>query len=140
MASGQQLFAALEKNRNRECAFFHKKRFHNEASTATDYISVCLYKLYGVEILQRFDAYFQDLTKDTTQKNDQPYYNDELELNEALQDDIDLEWMLEEDKLSTRKQVKFYEQYDTSIASFKTMDHIKDSDKIDLTTNMDLES
>ena len=82
---------------------FYKKRYHNEASTVVDHIPAYFYKLYGERVLQIFDPYFQDLARDVIQKEDQLYYNDELELNEAIQDYIDLEWMLEEDQPSTRK-------------------------------------
>ena len=71
-----------------------------------------------------FDPYFQDLAREATQKDDKPYYDNELELNEAIQDDIDLEWILEEDQLSTRKRVKFYEQDDISMASLKIIDYV----------------
>ena len=97
----------------------YKLKYHNEVSTVADHIPAYFLKLYRKGVLQIFDLYFQDLAREAMWKDDQLYYDDELELNEVIQDDIDLEWILEEDQPLTRKIVKFYEQDDASMASLK---------------------
>ena len=48
--------------------------------------------------------------------------------------------MLEEDQTSTRKRVKFYEQDDESMVSFKTTDYVKGSNDISSITGMETDN
>ena len=88
---GHTLFIALEKNRNSTYTLFYKKRFHEEASTIADHLPAYFYKLYGEEVLCIFDPYYQDLAKEATWINQKPYYEDDLELYNAITDTADIE-------------------------------------------------
>ena len=61
--------------------------------------------MYWDGVLSLFDPYYYNLEKDTKWINNKPYYDDQIELNEAMNDDIDLEWMIKEDKPSIKKRV-----------------------------------
>ena len=91
--SGQLLFIALEKNKCSIYLLFYKKHFHDKISIVADYLLAYFLKLYGNNILSIFDLYFQDLAKDTTWVNNQSYYEDDLELYEAINNTVDLEWI-----------------------------------------------
>ena len=56
-----------------------------------DHLPAYFLHLYGEEVLSLFDLYYQDLAKDAKWIERQPYYEEELELNEAINDDVDLE-------------------------------------------------
>ena len=56
-----------------------------------DHLPTYFLKIYGSDILSIFDLYFQDLAIDATWVDDQPYYVDDLELYEAINDTVDLE-------------------------------------------------
>ena len=75
-------------------------------------------------IQKKLDTTIKIATKDVKWIEEQPYYKEELELNEAINNDIDLEWMIKE-KLAAKKRVRIYEEDDATIASYKTTDYIK---------------
>ena len=56
-----------------------------------DYLPAYFLKLYRERVLSLFNPYYQDLVKDAKWINDQLYYNNKIELNEAINDYIDLE-------------------------------------------------
>ena len=87
--AGQLLFITLEKNKNRIYTLLYKKRFHKEVSIITDYLPAYFYKLYGNEALRIFEPYYQDLAKDATWIDNQLYYEDDLELHNAINDTVD---------------------------------------------------
>ena len=64
------------------------------------------------------------MAKDATWINNQLYYEDDLELYNAINDTIDLEWIEEEEQSSNKKRVWVYKQDDTSMTSFKTLDYV----------------
>ena len=78
------------------------------------------------------------MAKDATWINEQPYYEDDLELHNTINDIADVEWMEDVELLSTKKQVRVYEQDDTSIKSFKTTDYINgaESDADSIVTDL----
>ena len=88
---GQSLFVALEKNKRSIYSLFYKKHFYDEASIVVDYLLAYFLKLYGNNVLSIFDPYFQDLAKDATWVDNQLYYDNDLELYEAINDTVDLE-------------------------------------------------
>ena len=47
-----------------------------------------------------------------------------MELNEAMNDHVDLEWIIE-DKPTAKKYIRIYEEDNTMIASFKITDYLK---------------
>ena len=75
-------------------------------------------------MLRIFDLYYQDLAKEVTWIDEQPYYEDDLELYNAITDTADIEWIEDAKPLSTKKRVRVYEQDDTSIKLFKTTDYV----------------
>ena len=89
--AGQLLFIALEKNKNGIYILLYKKRIHEEASTIVDYLPIYFYILYGDKILHIFEPYYQDLAKDATWIDKQPYYEDNLELHKVINNKVDLE-------------------------------------------------
>ena len=80
-------------------------KFHEEASIVIDYIPAYFYKLYREKVLAIFAPYYQDIAKEARQINVQFYYEDELKLNEVINNNVDLEQMLEEEKSLAKKQV-----------------------------------
>ena len=67
------------------------------------------------------------MAKDATWIDDQPYYEDDLELYNAINNTVDLKWIEEEEQPSNKKRVQAYEQDDTSMTSFKTSDYVPGS-------------
>ena len=56
-----------------------------------DHLPTYFLKLYRVGVLSIFILYYQDLAREAKWINKQLYYNDELELNEAINNNVDLE-------------------------------------------------
>ena len=124
----QELFIALEKNRTSTFTLFYEKKFHKEAIIA-DHLPAYFHKLHGDEVLQIFELYFQDLVKDTTQIGKKLYYDNDLELYNAINDIVDLEWMEEADQPSIKTRIQVYEQDKASMTSFKITDYIASRDE-----------
>ena len=123
---GQKLFIVIEKNRQGSCTLFYRKKFYEEASIVADHLLAYFLHLYGEGVLLLFDPYYQDLAKDAKWIEEQPYYEEELELNEAINDDVDLKWIIEE-KLAAKKRVRIYKEDNVTMASYKTIDYINNS-------------
>ena len=87
----QKISVTLEKNLQGTCALFYRKKYYEEARTVSYHIPAYFFKLHGEEVLNIFNLHFQDLSRETQWKEDQPHCEDELELNEAINDTIDLE-------------------------------------------------
>ena len=107
--SKQSLFMAFEKNKRGTYLLFYKKYFHKEVSTVVDYLPVYFLKLYRNNVLFIFNLYFQDLAKDATWVDNQLYYEDDLELHEAINDIVDLEWIENVKQPTNKKRVRIYE-------------------------------
>ena len=56
-----------------------------------DHLPAYFLKLYSSDVLSIFDLYFQDLATDATWVDNKPYYVDDLELHEAINNIVDLE-------------------------------------------------
>ena len=91
-----------------------------------DHLPAYFLHLYREGVLSLFDLYYQDLAKDAKQIEGQLYCEEELELNEAINDDVDLEWMIKE-KPAAKKRVRIYKENDVTIASYKTTDYVNNS-------------
>ena len=76
------------------CILYSAEKIHKEASTVVDYVPAYFFHLYREGILSIFDLYYQDLAKEAKQINGQLYCKDELELNKAIKDDVDLEQII----------------------------------------------
>ena len=99
---GQKLFISIEKNHQGLYTLFYRKNFYKEASTVVDHLPAYFLHLYREGVLSLFDPYYQDLAKDAKWIEGQPCYEEELELNEAINDDVDLKWMIEEKLVAKR--------------------------------------
>ena len=107
---------------------FYKKRFYEEASMITDHLQAYFHKLYKNNTLQIFDPYYQDLAKDAIQIDKQLYHKEDLKLQNAIDNIVNLEWIEDEDQLSLKKRVQVYKQDNASMTSFKTTDYIARGD------------
>ena len=99
----------MEKNKSDSYTLFYRKKIHKEASTVADHLPAYFLKLYRNDILPIFDPYFQDLVRDATWVDDQPYYEDNLELYKVINDTVDLEWIENVEQPAMKKRVYIYE-------------------------------
>ena len=70
--------------------------------------------------------YYQNLAKEVKWIEGQPYYKEELELNKAINDNVDLEQIIDE-KLTTKKRVRIYKEDNAMMTSYKTTNYVKNS-------------
>ena len=134
---GLKLFISIERNKNCTYSVLYHKKYYKEVSTVVDHLLAYFLKLYEEGILLIFTLYYQDLSREAKWINEQPYYKNELDLNEKINKTVDLEWMIDE-KLAAKKCVKIYKEEDTTIASFKTIDYIKGR-AVDDSSNMSMD-
>ena len=104
-----------------------------------DHLPAYFLKLYGEGVLSLFDSYYQDLVKDAKWINDQLYYNNEIKLNKAINNDIDLEWIIKEDKPSTKKRVQIYEEDNATIVFYKTSDYVVGAKSVESVEEIDID-
>ena len=79
-------------------------------------------KLHGEGLLSLFDPHYQGMDKDVKLIVDQPWCEDELELNESINEVVELEWMIEEENPCAKERLRIYEEDDASMASCETTD------------------
>ena len=120
------MFAAIKNNKNGLCSLFHKKKFHKETSIVVDHILAYFLKLYREGVLIILDPCYQDIAIEAKWTDNQLYYEEELELNEAIKDDVDLEQITKE-KPTAKKRVRIYEEDDATMASYNTSDYVINS-------------
>ena len=78
------------------------------------------------------------MAKEAKQTNKQPYYKDKIELNQVINYNVDLEQIIDEDKLTTKKQVQICKENDALMVFFKTLDYVAGVDKASV-DNMDID-
>ena len=70
--------------------FILSENYHEEASTVADHIPDYFLKLCIKGLLTMFDLFCQDIAREAKWKDDQTWYEDELNINEANTDNIEL--------------------------------------------------
>ena len=55
-----------------------------------------------------------------------------------MNNDIDLEWMIKEDKPSTKKRVWIYKEDDATMASYKTSDYVAGAKSVESVEEIDI--
>ena len=98
-------------------------KFHEEASTIADHIPTYFLKLHRDEVLFIFTLYYQDMASEAKQINGQTYYKDELELNEAINNKVNAEQILDDNNLVAKKCTQICKEDNTIMASYKTLDY-----------------
>ena len=87
-----------------------------------------------------FDLYFQGLAKNATWVNDQPYYEDNLELNDTINNTVDLEWIEDEEQPTNKKRFCIYEYNDVPMKLYKTINYVVEADTSIDSMEIDLSS
>ena len=66
-------------------------KFYNKVSTIVNHILAYFLKLHRKDALAIFKPYYQDLTYEAKQKENQLYFNNKLKLNKVINNEVDLE-------------------------------------------------